>query len=293
MFAYTDTVHRVQSELRELADNLKTSSVGSERNLAKKISDTREKLIDTIDNATNGEYRKGLAKYRTDKQVESAFEKGADIMKNRPSVNEDDPSYWRAWIKNASDDELAAAREGARLAVDRQIRGMRNAAGQKGTEIPQVEFNKQKLGMLFGEKEVAQMETLLNHERKIADTNRKLFEGSQTAMRQKADLRVHERTDEGLSNNILPYVAEGIGAYSTGYPGIGAAAYKAADLGKRYLVNPVKNKLGDATNLELARLASATGPEKDALIQQLSAMVTPPKASMLTKVKSALPIMSP
>jgi len=35
--------------------------------------------------------------------------------------------------KEATPDELAAVKEGARVAVDKQIRGMRNAIGQKGT----------------------------------------------------------------------------------------------------------------------------------------------------------------
>jgi len=289
MFAHTDQVHEIQSKLREKVDTLKGSINGSDQLLGGKLSNFREKLIDAIDNETGGKYKPALKQYRDDKQVEEAFYKGQEILKNRATKNEDDPSYWADWIKNASAEEKQAAKEGARRAVDMQVRGMRNAVGQKGTEIPQIDFNQDKLSLLFGKKEVEEMAKLLKDERRIAESNNALFKGSQTAMRMKSDLRVHEPVDEGLKGNIIPYIAEGVGAYTTGLPGVGAAAYKATDLAKRHIVNPITNKLGSEKNLELSRLATATGPEKDALIQQLSNMVTPPKMTMLSKVKSSLP----
>ena len=85
---------------------------------------------------------------------------------------------------------------------------------------------------------------------------------------------------------MLPYLAEGVGAYTTGLPGIGAAGYKAADLAKKHIVNPITNKMGDAKNLELARLASATGPAKDEIVSYLSKLVAPtPKLSVFNRAK--------
>ena len=287
MAHYTDDLHDVQSRLRVRAERL-IKNGGSDANLGHDLMDVRNKIVDTIDKGTGNQYKPALKQYRDDKHVEDAFEKGQEILKNRPTIKEDDPSYWKHWVeKEATLDELAAVKEGARIAVDKQIRGMRNAVGQKGTEIPQVEFNKDKLGYVFGKDEVEAMSKKLNDERRIADSNKKLYEGSQTAQRSAATGRVSKRTDKGLEGtSILPFLAEGAGAYATGLPGIGAAGYKAADWAKRYAVNPVINKMGDAKNLELSRLASATGPEKDEIVSYLSKLVAPtPKLSVFNRAK--------
>jgi len=287
MAHYTDDLHDVQSRLRVRAERL-IKNGGSDANLGHDLMEVRNKIVDTIDKGTDNQYKSALKQYRDDTHVEDAFEKGQEILKNRPTIKEDDPSYWKHWVeKEATPDELAAVKEGARVAVDKQIRGMRNAVGQKGTEIPQVEFNKDKLGYVFGKDEVEAMSKNLNDERRIADSNKKLYEGSQTAQRSVATGRVSKRTDKGLEGtSILPFLAEGAGAYATGLPGIGAAGYKVADWAKRYAVNPVINKMGDAKNLELARLASATGPEKDQIVSYLSKLIAPtPKLSVFNRAK--------
>jgi len=44
--------------------------------------------------------------------------------------------------------------------------------------------------------------------------------------------------------------------------------------------------MSDVKNLELARLASATGPEKDEIVSYLSKLVAPtPKLSILNRAK--------
>jgi len=292
-------LHTIQSSLGNTAYKMSKSPNPEDRMVAKALTDVKEKIVDAIDTASpqisgKGSYRPARAEFADERHIADAFEKGQEILKNRPTQNADRPEYWENWIKNAKPAQIEAAKEGARIAVDNQIRGMRNAVGQKGTEIPQIEFNKDKLSLLFGKKEVEEMATKLQHERKIADTNKKLFENSQTAMRLKADSRVAERTDAGLENNsLLPYIAEGISAYSTGLPGIGAAGYTAANFAKKHFVNPIINSRVDAKNMELARLASATGPEKDELIKQLSALVTPVKPTMLSRAKLMLPVANP
>ncbi len=294
-----DTLHAFQSALRKEADTLLSSPDGASKRTGHALMEVRNKIVDAIDAASpqvegKGTYKASLGRYADEMQIDNAFDKGTEILRNRSTKYDDRPEFWEKWVKNAKPAELEAAREGARIAVDNQIRGMRNAIGQKGTEIPQVDFNKEKLSLLFGKKEIEEMATKLEHERKIADTNNKLFQNSQTAMRMKADSRVAERTDKGLEgSSVLPYLAEGIAAYSTGYPGIGAASYKAADFLKRHIANPVINKRADAKNYELSRLASATGPEREELIKRLSDLVTPPKPSMLSKAKLALPVRNP
>jgi len=296
MHHYTDDLHSIQSRLRERADALTSSSVGSERLLGKELKAYRNKIVDAIDNASGpknpdtglGPYRTGLKQYADDKQVHEAFEKGAEILKNRPTKHTDDPSYWKYWIDNASADEIAAAKEGARVAVDSQIRGMRNAVGQKGTEIPQIDFNKEKLKYLFGNTEIEEMSTKLLHERKIADTNKKLFENSQTAMR----LKSHSGIDLPVSTDIMrsaPIMVGGEIANSLAGGPMGASTALILGLkGANKLKDMAKLSHAKAKNVELTKLATATGPDKDALIQALSNVVTPPKQSLLSRTGNAL-----
>lgn len=289
-----EDLHIIQSNLGNTAYTLSKSASGEDRMVGNALNKVKEKIVDAIDAAgpAKGDYRKARAEFSDARHISDAFDKGEEILKN--AKRSDRPEYWDDWVKKAKPGQLEAAREGARIAIDKQINGMRNAVGQKGTEIPQVEFNKEKLRLLFDKKEVDEMFVKLQHERKIADTNKKLFEGSQTAMRGEADSRVAKRTNAGLeSSSLLPYIAEGVAAYSTGLPGIGAAAYTAANMAKKHIANPLINRAADAKNMELARLASATGVDKDELIKQLSAMVTPVKPSMLSRAKLALPVSRP
>lgn len=288
MHTYTDDLHGIQSRLRERAEALSNSSVGSERLLGKELMGYRQKLVDAIDKASGGTYKTGLKQYADDKQVHEAFDKGREILKNRPTKNEDDPSYWKHWTDNASPDELQSAREGARLAVRQQIQGMRNSVGQKGTEIPQIEFNKEKLSHLFGSTEIEEMSNKLQHERQIADTNKKLFENSQTAMR----IKSHSGIDLPVTTDIMksaPIMIGGEVANSLAGGPIGAStgAILALKIANR-LKDKAKLSHAKAKNLELAKLVSATGPERQDLIDALSAVVSPPKQSLLSRSGNAL-----
>ena len=288
MAHYTDDLHDVQSRLRVRAERL-IKNGGSDANLGHDLMDVRNKIVDAIDKGTNSEYKPALKQYRDDMHVQDAFEKGETVLQNRSTKREDDPSYWKHWVeKEATADELAAAKEGARMAVDRQINGMRNAVGQKGTEIPQVEFNKSKLKYLFGDAEVEAMSAKLQHERQIADTNKKLFEGSQTPQR----LKAHSAVDLPEASNVmksLPVMAAGEVASTLSGGPFGASTGAILGLkGAAKLYDVAKLSHAKAKNVELAKLATATGPEKDALIQALSDVISPPKQSLLSRSGNAL-----
>jgi hypothetical protein len=293
-----DTLHDFQSALRKEADTLMSSPDGAAKRTGAMLMEVRGKLVDAIDAASPkvngaGTYKPSLAKYADEMQIDNAFDKGTEILRNRSTKYDDRPEFWAAWKKQAKPAEIEAAKEGASVAVDNQIRGMRNAVGQKGTEIPQVEFNKDKLSILFGDKEIEAMSKKLQHERQIADTNKKLFEGSQTGARMTNDARVAQRTDKDIFSGggwIAPAVGEGLSlASGSGLPGLVTGTMVAANYGKRHLVNPVLNKLADKQNLEFSRLASATGPDREELIKKLSDLVAPvPKLSVMQKAKSVL-----
>jgi hypothetical protein len=254
----------------------------------------KQKTIDTL-NKTNGPtlsnrgaYRPARANFADERHIDDAFKKGREVLQNNASNDKNLPEFWADWVKKAKPAEIEAAKEGARTAVRGQIEGMRNAVGQKGTEIPQVEFSKQKLSLLFGKKEVDDMSKQLFDERRIADTNNKLFQNSQTAMRLKADALVSDHTDKGLEgSSMLPYLAEIATLPTTGIPGAGASAIYALNAAKKNIINPILNNRADARNFELSRLASATGPEKQDIVQALTKLISPiPKQSLLSRASN-------
>lgn len=275
-------LNRIQSSLRSEAENLINSTDGQSRSMGYAIMQLRNKIVDTIDEASpkdaagKGTYRPALGSYADEKHIEDAFEKGSQILKNRPTVFDDRPEYWKAWIDAAKPAEVAAAKEGARIAVDSQIRGMRNAIGRKGVEIPEVEFNVDKMRLLFGKKEADGMFKTLTDEKRIADTNNKLIENSQTAMRLKNDTRVKVRDPVTLSEagkTIIPAAAaEAASTYLTGEPGVMTAVLTAGAIAKK-VANFAGRKYDLANNAELARVLSATGTTKQQVINKLQSRI--------------------
>src|SRR5690606_37320513 len=173
-----------QSALRAKAEDLLSSANGQDRQRGYAMMNVRNQVVDAIDAAgeTPGSSKAALAKYRDVNDVNDAFKKGQLVTRNRLGNLDDNPAYWEEWISKATPAELEAAREGARLAVAHQMSSIPNAA-RKGMTIPEIEFNSEKLKLLFGKEEVEKMAKALADEKKIADTNSKLFQNSQTAMR--------------------------------------------------------------------------------------------------------------
>ena len=292
-------LHEIQSNLRAEADNLLHSADGQSRRTGHALMDIRNKIVDAIDKASGpidpkintGPYKSGLRAYKDDKDIQSAFDKGQMIIKNRAGNLDDRPEYWAEWIKNANKDEIISAKEGARIAVDDQIRRMKFAA-KKGTDIPEIEFNQEKLKLLFGEKEVTKMAKELADQRAISVTNQKLFHDSQTAFRLKSNARID--LPEKKKTNPLGYtvgaIAE-IAATTAGYPGIGLTLMGGKAAGD--ISYFAKTKLAKKTNEAYADLVTSTGPNRDELIRQLESHLPGPKSSILMRasnIANRLPI---
>jgi hypothetical protein len=281
-----NSLHQFQSALRTKAEDLAKSTNGQDRQLAYALRNVRNDIVNAIDAAAPG-YKGKLAKYRDANDVNNAFDKGYGVTKNRAGEWDDRPEFWEQWIKGASKQELEASREGARVAFNDALNGTR-FAGRKGMEIPETPFNREKLEMLFGKKEVNEMASRLRDERDIADVNQKLIGNSQTAMRTKADSKVDlpERKESGLTTGLAGAV-EAAGMLSTGYPGASAAVLvpKAAGWMKHKFVDlPLAMKKND----KLTDLLTATGEDRDALIQLLEASLPRAKLSIGQKARLAI-----
>lgn len=289
-----DSLHQIQSAIRAKADDLLNSSNGQDRQIGYALMNVRNKIVDAIDEASGGKYKPALSKFRDEKQIEDAFEKGQLITRNRPSEVTDRPEFWQQWIDNASPQQLDAAREGARIAVDQQVNGFRNIRGIKGTEIPQVEFNKDKLKMLFDKDEINKMFKTLRDERDIAQRNQDLLYGSQTAMRMKGSkaIELPEKTEFGKF--ALPAAIGEIAMVVGGaHPGIASGAV----LGLKGLSTAkdwVKLKLAESRNKQLTNMLTATGNDREELINILSQHLPKAKQSILERAQSyTLPIIGP
>jgi hypothetical protein len=265
-------LHEVQYQNGNAAYQFSKSPDAAQRRAGAGLRDINEKLVDAIDAASGGAYRPARAKFAEAKDVHEAFDRGLMLQRARQGeagITEDSPEAWTRWAAKATPDQLDAARLGALSAIQMKIGSVRNAA-RAGMDIPEVEFTRDKLGILFGKDKAAKMLQQLRDERDIATTNTKLFGNSETAARLKGEeaLAVPKVGGGNPLQYVAPVAAELLGQ-SAGFPFVGLAgttALKGAHLGFQKLAQ--MNAL--ARNTAFARLATASGPEREAVINRLA-----------------------
>ncbi len=288
-------LHNIQSGLRIEASDLMKSSTGSDRTLGRAIMNVRQKIVDAIDTASGGKYKPALSNFRDESQIEDAFHKGADITSNRKGKVEDLPEFWDEWINNAKEGEINAAKEGALTELRRQRATVKNAA-LKGETVPEIEYNKDKLSLLFGKEKADKMARELRDERDIAIRHSKLYEQSQTAMRLKADEDINVRKPH---TNPLGLIAPGIleaGSIAyTGEPGLGLATYGATK-GILWAVNKARKVLDEKKNVELTKLMTATGEERQQMLEHFKNKITEnqsPKGNLASRINALQKVIAP
>jgi hypothetical protein len=165
------------------------SSSGAERQLGGKLMDWRNKLVDTIDTAAPG-YKEGLSKFRTDKDVADAFDKGLNISqmpgKTSESILEHSGESWKNWAQNPNThpDELSAARLGTLSWMAHELEGVK--AGKKLLDAPKNPVLQSKLEALFGKEKAEQYINLLEDTNNKAKSAQIGNTGSQTFERNRA-----------------------------------------------------------------------------------------------------------
>lgn len=260
--------HGIQSTIRREADALMRSGEGDKRLLGSELNHVRQALVEQIDKAgTRGEYRGALSKYRDEAQVQEAFDMGQTILSKATAGEKgtaNRPEAWRAWAESATEKELAAARLGARTAVDNAMGHARNEAAA-GRGIPDVRFVRDKMEILFGEKNANKIIAEAEAEAAKAHTNSLLTANSKTARSRAAQEAIAPREVGNvlqLGQSAAPIVvAEGAnallgGGLATGLP---AAAVITAGLARKGA--QVAGRAHDvAKNDAYAIWASATDP---------------------------------
>lgn len=283
-----NSLHTVQSILRGTADTLLNSADGQARRMGHALMNVRNELVKAIDKAADGKYKPALSNYRDAKQIDDAFHEGYNSIFTNSKKIEGRPEFTKQWFEGLSDAEKAAAREGARLQLDTQINNFRFSA-RKGMEIPEVDFNRQKLEMLFGKAETDKLVTALKDERAIANTHNKVIEGSQTAMR----AATKEQTARPVKGQVGQGLLMGAGLETAnilahGYPGVGSATLLGANV-LNSAKHKVKMRLAKEKDAQYARYALPTeGPSRDELIRALEARISTPKPSMLARGANTL-----
>ena len=267
-----DRLHEIQSDLRREADDMMKSTVGSEKRLGRQLKDFRNLLVGQIDKSADG-YKKGLEGYKDAADVQRAFEDGRNILVNSADVKTY-PEYLERWLKDASPEEIAAKRLGARDAIERKMVQFKFAA-RRGTDVPEIDFDRQKMELLFGKGKTTDLFKKLQDERDIALSNNRIMGNSKTAETQAAQKMLAPREVSAPSGH-LPSWATGagvVGGALTHSPEIGAAVgggvlgLSALRSGAQYL-----GKRSDmARNSAFAKLVTATGADRDQAIRELTA----------------------
>ena len=264
-------LHRVQSDIGDRAYQLTQSPDPKDRMLGGQLRTMNEKLIDQIDAASGGAYRPARQQFADAKDVQAAFESGFDTLKNRPGMSgalEDSPDALRAWVKDASPEEIRARQLGTRADIAQKINGVKNG-GLAGETITRIEYNKDKLRTLFGDNEANRLIQNMEDARDQATTNAKLIANSKTAetLAGQNALKVPKVGGGNPLTYFAPVAAEMLGE-GYGLPGVGFAAttaLKGAHMGMQKLGQ--MNAL--ARNTEFAKAAMATGQPRAALINKL------------------------
>jgi hypothetical protein len=281
-----ESLSSLQSVIRGEAEGL-IKNGGQDARVGNAMMGLRNHIVNTLDAASNGTYKQALSKYRDEYHIEDAFNHGHDaIMANGRKI-EDRPEFFQKWVKDATPEELQAAREGARIAYDTQMFGFKHAA-RRGTDIGDVGFNVERMEALFGKEETNKMSKVFENAKMKADTNNKLTQGSQSRVQQSVgtefepyDIKKNQGNTFNRAINVgLPLAVEG-GSMFLGAPtGLGAAIGAAGLIGGKIAgktYSAVKaatiKKLEDERNMQYAKLAlPSNGPSRDKLIQELDSI---------------------
>lgn len=265
-----ERLHRIQTEMRETADRLASSTVAGEKEAAVALRRLRQELIDDIDAPTGGKYRAAQRQFADDLAVRDAFNKGMDIFRNRSgSAGVDDtPGAWRTEIEGMSEAERNGLREGARAAMEQAMGTVRNAS-RAGTEVPQIDFNRQKLEAVLGADETAQMVAVLQDAQSVAQKTNRVLGNSETASRGTNAERMAERPGARLSGDtLLPIM--GLASDGTRGAWLGLALAGANKLRQR-----AQQTGSRAENMRLAQALSQTGP---GAVSELNSLAVAPRS---------------
>lgn len=264
-FSDAERLHLTQQQLRREADTLGGSAAGSDRLAAGDVRNLRNEVVNRLDAATGGQFRTAQRQFADDLAVREAFDNGMSALNRVRSgaqgLDARPEALRREW-QGMSQPEREAYREGVRTQIAATMDAARNPA-RAGEAITDADFNRQKLAIIFGDDEAGQIMRAVQDSRRMAETNNRVFGGSDTAQRTAARESVRVRGDSAPAAGLeIPALAGVVG-------GPGAAAASIAAKGGNRLLGAMGRRADNARNRMLADDLTAAGPQGEDVLNRL------------------------
>lgn len=268
-FSDAERLHLTQQQLRREADTLGSSAAGSDRLAAGDVRNLRNEVVNRLDAATGGQFRTAQRQFADDLAVREAFDNGMSALNRVRSgaqgLDARPEALRREW-QGMSQPEREAYREGARTQIAATMDAARNPA-RAGEAITDADFNRQKLAIIFGDDEAGQIMRAVQDSRRMAETNNRVFGGSDTAQRTAARESVRVRGDSAPAAGLeIPALAGVVG-------GPGAAAASIAAKGGNKLIGAMGRRSDTARNRMLADDLTAAGQGGEDVLNRLEAFL--------------------
>lgn len=268
-FSDAERLHLTQQQLRREADTLGNSAAGSDRLAAGDVRNLRNEVVNRLDAATGGQFRTAQRQFADDIAVREAFDNGMSALNRVRSgaqgLDARPEALRREW-QGMSQPEREAYREGVRTQIAATMDAARNPA-RAGEAITDADFNRQKLAIIFGDDEAGQIMRAVQDSRRMAETNNRVFGGSDTAQRTAARDSVRVRGDSAPAAGLeLPALALGAG-------GVEAASLSLLAKGGNWLLGAAGRRSDVARNRMLADDLTAAGQGGEDVLNRLEAFL--------------------
>jgi hypothetical protein len=154
---------------------------------ARALWQTRDKLLDQMDNASPA-YAQARAQFASDRALENAFQNGRSVFAPRVEGQVYDPDLLESQLAKMSQPEQRSFQLGVRKALaDTMGEARTNAMGVRTRLANENGYPVQKLKQVIGEPQTNALLKELDNQATMQETNRRAFQGSDTAMRNAVD----------------------------------------------------------------------------------------------------------
>lgn len=239
-------LHNIRSQV---SDTISAAARQGRGGVVASLSPLLQKIDDQLDQVPN--YAATRTGYANVREMERQVEAGREVLS--PGRSTTSPDALSENFSKLSDAQKDAFRNGAREYIAALMGTARNAPAAAWSELS-TGFNDQKLRILFGNDEAERIMRTLRAERAFSETRGRVLGGSMTAQRRIAD--------EELGPVRSPDTGRMPGPVARARNTMNDAINSAVD---KVLYG---TRRSDA-NLELGRILSLTGPERDLVVQAL------------------------
>jgi hypothetical protein len=244
------TLDVIKKGLDELVDDSKNIVTGRLNQEGNAINSLRRSFLRDLD-AMNPLYAGARRVWEGPTRVHSALQEGQEVFRRTVS-----PDELRSQIGKMNVSEKEAFQQGARAQVAEMMGTARNDAGTAWRELADKGWNREKLDILLGPGAADKLIGALRTEKSFQDTATRVAQNSETAA------RVASQSELGNPQFGLRegYMAGGVmgGARAAGVRSVEKVA------------NAIGSRSQGKAREELAKLLTATGSERDAIITRLS-----------------------